>query len=365
MKKITVFSAFDTKLNPYIVLFKKSIESHGGSVCFESKFNLLWLINKMKNFDSVHLHWINCFFVPPKKGNLPPFFKLIYHFRILRIALDFFALLNFLVTFIGIKISRKKIIFTVHDLFEFEKKPFRYRVQIEIARNVVIRFSDYIHVHNQFSKELIIKRYHRYKNIEVIPHGNYIGYYKNNMSRVTARTLLNLSEDNFVYLFLGLIRPYKGVEDLIRAFQKLENMSSRLLIVGRVFGAVGYEETIKNLAKSDPRIRLILEFVPEDDIQVYFNACDFYVLPYKDITTSGAAALSLSFGRPIIAPNLASFPEIVRNGSGILYDPYEIDGILNALKKVELYNWSEESIFKYAQQFDWHNLGKQLIALHA
>ena len=115
-------------------------------------------------------------------------------------------------------------------------------------------------------------------------------------------------------MFLGLIRPYKGVEDLIEAFLKISNSNTRLLIAGRVFGINNYESRLNELTKSNCRIKLFLDFIPDEDIQVFLNACDIFVLPYKDITTSGAAFLAMSFGRPIIAPNISSFKEVIING---------------------------------------------------
>ena len=45
-----------------------------------------------------------------------------------------------------------------------------------------------------------------------------------------------LPDDACVYLFLGLLRPYKGLEDLIAAFKMIESPKLRLLVAGRVFG---------------------------------------------------------------------------------------------------------------------------------
>ena len=164
------------------------------------------------------------------------------------------------------------------------------KLQKKIARKIVFRYSDKIHVHNHYTKNLVEQRYSRKTGIYVIPHGNYIGYYSNSVSKSEARKRLNLNDENFVYLFLGLIRPYKGVEDLVDAFLKLSNTNTRLLIAGRVFGINNYESTNSNdLTKSNCRIKLFLDFIPDEDIQVFLNACDVFVLPYKDITTSGAA----------------------------------------------------------------------------
>ena len=106
------------------------------------------------------------------------------------------------------------------------------------------------------------------------------------------------------------------------------------------------------------------EFIPDKDIQVYLKASDIFVLPYKDITTSGAAFLALSFGRPIIAPAITSFPEVVTPESGILYEASKPDGLVSALKEAKTRAWSESEVFDYAHQLDWDKLGPQLSALY-
>ena len=135
------------------------------------------------------------------------------------------------------------------------------------------------------------------------------------------------------------------------------------MIVGRVSSA-SYKEMMLSLSQGNPAIRLVPEFVPDEAIQLYMNACDACVLPYRNMTTSGAALLALSFGRPIIAPAIASLPELITPETGILYDPSQPDALVSALQKAKQQSWSEAEIFDYAHQFDWDKLGPQLAALY-
>lgn len=362
--RVTIFTAFNTALNPYIILFKEALEGQGVIVRFERNFNLHWLLFRGKSCDCIHLHWIKHSYSPPKNNDKSKLLTKLIEIRLVRILLDLLCLIDFALAFLFAKLAGKIIVFTVHDLYEFGEKSFRGKLQLETARNIVFRFSDAIHAHNHFTRKLVETRYKRKTGISVIPHGNYIGYYENQVSRSEARSRLKLPDDSFVYLFLGLLRPYKGLEDLISAFKKLESSKVRLLVAGRVFGVDNYEAELKELVRVDPRIRLVPEFIVDEEIQLYLNACDMFVLPYKDITTSGAAALALSFGRPIIAPAIASFPEVVTPESGILYDPSNLSGLALALQEAGARTWSESKIFKYAHQLDWDKLGPQLITLY-
>ncbi len=245
-----------------------------------------------------------------------------------------------------------------------KKKSLRLRFLIEMRRHLVFRFCHSIHVHNKHTRKLIENRYKRKKSIYVVPHGNYMGYYQNQVTKSEARQNLELPDGVFIFLFLGLLRPYKGLEDLIDAFKKLKGQDFRLVIAGRVFGVDNYESKLRALSKNDLRIKLVPEFIPDEDIQVYLNACDFFVLPYKNITTSGAAALALSFGRPIITPYITSFSEIVTPEAGIMYNPNQKDALTYALQIARKKQFSESKIFEYAHQFDWKRLEHKLVTLY-
>ena len=364
MKRVTIFTAFNTSLNPYIILFKQALESQGLRVRFWRNFNLNWLISKGKSCDCIHLHWLQLFFIPPKKSIRNPLLRRLIENRFVKVLLDFLCLLDFAFAFFFAKLTGKTIVFTVHDLYDFGKKSFRRKLQTEIAHNIVFRFANSIHVHNHFTSRLVESKYKRKSGIVVIPHGNYIGYYPNQIPKAKARHQLGLPHNAFVYLFLGLLRPYKGLEGLVRAFIKLDNPEARLLVVGKVFGVNNFESKLRDLSRTDSRIILLPKFVPDEAIQVYLNACDIFVLPYKNITTSGAAALALSFGRPVIAPSIASFPEVVIPESGVLYDTSQPNALTSALLKAITRSYSESKIFSYARQFDWEKLGPKLADLY-
>ena len=134
------------------------------------------------------------------------------------------------------------------------------------------------------------------------PHGTYRGAYPNEASRREAREWLNLPQDAKVALNLGIMRSYKKVERLIETAR--EHPDITVIIAGMV-DEDGYEPKLRALAEGLPNARLVLDFVPESDLQYYLNAADVFALPCDKITNSGSAILSLSFGLPILAPGSA------------------------------------------------------------
>ena len=101
-------------------------------------------------------------------------------------------------------------------------------------------------------------------------------------------------------LFVGLIRPYKGVEDLLEAFAGVRQ-DVGLRIVGRpTEAALG--EAVARAAAADPRVSALLEYVDDATMAREMGRAQVVVLPYRRLENSGAALLALSFARPVLLP---------------------------------------------------------------
>jgi glycosyltransferase involved in cell wall biosynthesis len=356
--RVTLFGYLSP--NPYLFIYKETLERQGFIVNLEYRFSLKWLVTKGKSCDVIHLHWIELAYQPPFI-RLRLVRRLMKH-RFLKALRGALWLANFSAALFLTKLRGKTIIYTVHNLSPHDQEFWPFVVLRRIAHHVVLSLSDHIHAHNHYTRKILETAYKK-DGVIVVPLGNYVGYYPNQLSRLEARRQLSLPNDAFVYLFLGLIRPYKGVEELIDAFEKLELPMGQLLIVGRALNA-SYKEKISSLNQNNPAIRLVLEHVPDEAIQLYMNACDICVLPYVNVTTSSAAVLALSFGRPVIVPAIAAFPELVTPETGILYDPSQPSALVSALQQAREGSWSESEILDYVHRFDWDNLWPQLANLY-
>jgi beta-1,4-mannosyltransferase len=139
----------------------------------------------------------------------------------------------------------------------------------------------------------------------VVPHGHYRDAYPQTMTREAARRRLGLAPETSVLLHFGLMRPYKNVPHLIRTFRALADPSQVLLIVGRPFDAI-LEREVRAAADGAPNVRFDLRWIPPDDVQTFFVASDLVVLPYRRILNSGALMLAMTFGRPVLVPDLGA-----------------------------------------------------------
>ncbi|MTB87998.1 glycosyltransferase [Aeromicrobium senzhongii] len=102
--------------------------------------------------------------------------------------------------------------------------------------------------------------------------------------------------------YVGLIRRYKGVEDLLAAFARIDDPAASLRVVGKP-STPELEETIRTLAREDPRMSVRLEFVDDADYAAELASMSLVAMPYRHMHNSGVALAALSVGRPVLMPD--------------------------------------------------------------
>jgi len=172
--------------------------------------------------------------------------------------------------------------------------------------------------------------------VAVIPHGHYIGAYPNDVSRPAARAELDIPPNARVVLLPGRILPYKGADLLVKAFAQVARPSDVLLLAGPTSDPRLAAELSALAEKHTPagaEVRVAGGLVPDERLQVYFNACDVAALPFRSILNSGTLLLAMSFGRCVVAPRAGSIPEVACPEAYFGYDPDDADGLAGALQK--------------------------------
>lgn len=259
-----------------------------------------------------------------------------------------------------------RIVWTMHNLGGHDGA--RHPEEMAVHRDLV-RLASAVICHCAAARASAIEAYgltdREAARLHVIPHGSYLGVYADTIDRAAARERLGLTDAGRVLLFLGAIRGYKGTDELIAAFRAIDDPSARLLIAGKPRG-VALRDRLQAAAAPDPRIRLELGFVPDDELQVWLRAADAVVLPFRDILTSGSAILALSFGRAVVAPSLGCLPETVPPEAGIRYDPASPDGLAGALRQAlaaDLAAMGEAALAR-ARELDWDDIAARTAACY-
>ena len=224
------------------------------------------------------------------------------------------------------------LVWTAHDLFRHDRKEDPNEL---VFMRSLFSLCDAVIVHctaaaDSLFQTLGVSEDGRRK-IAVIPHGHYQGAYPDTVTREESRERLCLPPDAKVVSFVGWVRSYKGVWELYEAFTKLDEPDARLLIAGQAVDGA-YAARLTAAAKGDPRIHLSLEFVPDDDLQLYLRAADVVAAPFLEIFTSGSVLLAMSFGKAVIAPRRGCVTDVLDETGGILYDANDPQGLEGALR---------------------------------
>jgi glycosyltransferase involved in cell wall biosynthesis len=151
--------------------------------------------------------------------------------------------------------------------------------------------------------------------------------------------LIGVAADDKSLLFFGQIAPYKGLHHLISAFDKLvrEDKSYRLIIAGRPKWSGAYWTEVKQaIIESGGGGRIIerIEFIPDEETEIYFKAADVLILPYVDIFQSGVLFLGYNFGLPAIVTDVGSLKEeIVEGRTGFVCKPKDSSDLAATIRR--------------------------------
>ena len=245
-----------------------------------------------------------------------------------------------------------KIVCTIHENPNSKLDKINDKIIGKLCHRIIVLSS---YVKTAFINELKLDQ----AKMSVIPQGNYIEHYENTVTRTTARRMLGISDANFVILFFGWLAPRKGLSELIEAFNSIRRDRTTLIIAGKAFDQ-NYLKFIEKKVKHSANIQLQSDFIPDDQIQLYMNACDIVVIPYKEFTISGVALLAMSFGKACIAPRSGFFNEVFDNENAFLYDPESKHGlsqaIAEAIKNEKILHGMGINNKSRAKRWDWGNI---------
>ena len=107
------------------------------------------------------------------------------------------------------------------------------------------------------------------------------------------------------------------------------------------------------------------EFIPQNEVQYYLNACDFVIQPYRNATQSGVTPLAYHFNKPMLVTNVGGLPQMVPHlKTGIVVEP-NVQSIANAIE--ELYNKGENyflpNIIEEKKKYSWKNFTQTLLTI--
>jgi glycosyltransferase involved in cell wall biosynthesis len=182
-----------------------------------------------------------------------------------------------------------------------------------------------------------------------------------------SRVKLAISENN-VMLFFGIVRAYKGLDVLLDAIPLILNKMSILLLIAGEF----YEDEEKYRKKIiqlglEKNVRLYSDYIPNEDIPLYFSAADVVVLPYVSATQSAIVPVAYHFNKPVIVTDVGGLSEVVKNGlTGFIVPPQNPRALADAV--VKFYQDKREKEFasniqEEKKQYGWDTFVERLESL--
>lgn len=237
---------------------------------------------------------------------------------------------------------RARIVLTVHDpqLHEGEDS-LLFRLLDSVNR---IRVHGYVLLNETQREGFIARRQLDPDAVTVIPLGVF-----DDLPQSSAAQNTDSRRD---LLFIGRIRPYKGIGVLLRAFRDAKiDPSIRLVIAGD--GAFSAEESalLREVAHRD--VRVINRWLEPEEIPELVAQARFVVLPYTSATQSGIVPLSSAFGVPAIASATGGIVEQVENGiTGLLFPAGDPAALASAIEQA--YSMDDESYLRMSNECREH-----------
>ncbi len=225
------------------------------------------------------------------------------------------------------------------------------QIYVRLVAPLLVRLAHGFVIHSDCDKKLLQSHYDlEQRPIAVIPHGPYNHYQSSEREqehRIAPTSCCNL-------LFFGLIRPYKGLDDLIMAFDSLpENEIARywLTVVGETWEGWTLPDKLINRSRYRERITFVNRYVSDAEVAEFFAGADVVVLPYHRSSSSGPLHIAMSCGLPVIVTSTGSLIETVSDYEGaIIVPPGDPASLRNALLKVVKMQGK-----RYTDPYSWEN----------
>jgi glycosyltransferase involved in cell wall biosynthesis len=168
-----------------------------------------------------------------------------------------------------------------------------------------------------------------------------------------------------VILCFGLLRPYKGLDTLLRAFRSVKG--AELWIVGNP--RMDVEPLRRLAAEADGRVRFVTRFVEDAEIPPIFRRADLVALPYRDAEHSGVVYTALAFGKPLILSSVGGFPELAETEAARIVAPEDPAALGQALSELVADDAARAALGQAATRaaagpYSWDRVAEQTMALY-
>jgi glycosyltransferase involved in cell wall biosynthesis len=285
--------------------------------------------------------------------------------------------------------ARRPLVLTAHDILPREPRPGQLAAQRRLYGRV-----DAVVVHSHSGRARLLGLGVAPERVHVIPHGvlrpwedtirgagagSSAGAGAGRGAAVEGERAPRLPPelaadgDTRVALFVGLLRPYKGLAELIEAWRGLggELGGAELWIVGmpRMDLRPLRAETSRCTETGAGQVRLLERFVSDEELHALMLRAELVVLPYRQIDHSGVAFTALGAGVPLLLSDVGGFPEIARTGAARTVAAGDVSALGGALRQLlgdrqTLRAMAERARTAAAGPYAWQGIAERTLGLY-
>jgi D-inositol-3-phosphate glycosyltransferase len=224
-----------------------------------------------------------------------------------------------------------RIVYTAHDV---DRRAGTTPRVLQGSNRRLFSMADAVLVHSGAERDVVLGWGGRAETTHVVPQGGPGLFGSPGPPLPEARRILGLPPDRPVALFFGLVKPYKGLDVLLRSVAQLARQGSGVLlyVAGEVMGgARALHAQVRDLGL-EANVAWSGGYVPQSRVAATFAAADVVVLPYLSSSSSAVLPLAYAHGRPVVATAVGALREMVEQGvTGLLVPPSDERALADAL----------------------------------
>lgn len=299
--------------NPYLDYLEEALVSLGVRVVHGGEgFRWRHLLSPRPLPRVFHLHWLNTVHTGGTSWDT---------FRLSA---------SYLAKILLVRLRGRRLVWTVHNLLPH----YRATLADRLCRRATAQLATGLIVHNDSARELVERRWRPRRRPTVALMGRYDGRYGPKALREASRDRLGLPREPLLFLIFGQLRGNKQIDRLVALFSRLDPDRFHLLLSGTRSSRDALAGC-REIVESAPNIHLREGFVPDADVPFLFGATDGFVFAGDEILSTSSVVLALSYGIPILAPDLACLRGVVPAQARVQLDVDDPEGARAALEALD------------------------------
>ena len=256
--------------------------------------------------------------------------------------------------------GKQNLTFVCHNVFPHERFPLD-----KLLTKMTLKCGRHFIVHAK-EEATELKQIMEKPDYQVTPHPSYNAFRFTNLTKEQARGVLQIPENQKVLLFFGFVRPYKGLKYLIEALPQVVKAlpDIRLMIVGEFAGEDEKNQYLQQIQEAGMTDYVMIEdgYIPDQEVEKYFAACDMVVLPYESATQSGIVQIAYGFEKPVVVTAVGGLPDVVTDKeTGYIVPPCNPGKLAEGILRYFYDHMEErfhENIKKEADRFSWERMAE-------